>query len=173
MEKYFQIKSEIKEGMNFIVPGTKGKWIFIEFSFNEIVVETPEHEVITKPLSFLDNIILDIDFLDYTIVNSGNSDGWVITKDSSKPNYKSYECNLGNFSSLEDAKKYCVRFFMIARPVIFARSICNKTVRMGSGTWGEYHLLKRCLIDENIQIPNEILPSDDSNYMITVNGKKI
>ena len=148
----------IEEGMTFTVyQSTKDRlWKFIEFSGDEIVVETPDGEIVTKPVGFLKNIFLDVEFLDYNIVNSGNSDGWVITKKSSKPNYKGYECNLGNFRELESAKEYCVRFFMIARPETFSHTICNKMVRHESGTYHEWYLLKGCLEKENIPMPKEI-----------------
>ena len=111
--------------------------------------------------------------MDYTIRNSGNSDGWVITKDSNKPNYKRFECNLGNFSTLKSAKEYCVRFFMIKRPETFSHTICNKMIRKGSGTSSEWGLLKDCLMKENITIPTELKPSNDMNRMITFNGEII
>lgn len=149
----------IEEGMTFTVyQSTKDRlWKFIEFSGDEIVVETPDGEIVTKPVGFLKNIFLDVEFLDYNIVNSGNSDGWVITKKSSKPNYKGYECNLGNFRELESVK--------IARPETFSHTI--------SGTCHEYYLLKGCLEKENIPMPKEISSIDSYNCMIGFNGKII
>jgi len=168
----------LEEGMTFRTfhPNRSEKlYKFLEFSGNDLVIENPDKEVVTISMEhfFLNNIKLEINFLDYTIVNSGNSDGWVITKDSSKPNYKGYECNLGNFKELEDAKEYCVRYFMIARPEVFATSICRKTTKQGSGSYHEWYLLKRCLENEGIEIPSEIGPSNDMNCMITFNGRGI
>ena len=64
-----------------------------------------------------------VHFLDYEIVNSGNGDGFVITK----PKGKIHECNLGNYSTLESAKRDCVTHFMIARPEYFAAQILHRT----------------------------------------------
>jgi hypothetical protein len=65
-----------------------------------------------------------VKFLDYSIENTGNGDGWVI----SKPKGKDYECNLGNFNELNTAKKQAMMFFMIARPEIFSHSLVNRTL---------------------------------------------
>jgi len=165
--------------MNFRVftdcVGTSDLWKFLEFSGNDIVVENPKGEVESKPVDFLDSVILEVSFLDYTIVNSGNSDGWVITKVPSVFNdfkVENYEHNLGNFTNLEDAKESCVCYFMIARPQTFARTISNKMNKVG-GTYHEGFLLKDCLKREGIPIPSEIGYTNDSNCMITFNGKEI
>lgn len=175
MDKLKSILEIIEEGMTFTFYETTRErlWTFLEFSGDDIVVKNPDGEIMTKTLDFLKIIKLDVEFLDYNIVNSGNSDGWVITKRSNKPNYKMYECNLGNFSELESAKEYCVRFFMIARPETFAKTICNKIVRTNSGTCHEFYLLKTCLEKENIPIPSEITSVDSYNCMIGFNGKII
>lgn len=87
-------------------------------------------------------------FLDYTIVNSGNSDGWVITK----PEGQLYECNLGNYGSLDDAKRACVLYFMIARPDVFATTIYYRTIGIG-GQYMEFALLRSQLKKEQITLP--------------------
>ena len=180
MDKLKNILGIIEEGMTFTTyvhqHGRSKLWKFIEFSGDDVVVENPEGEILSKPQDFLGGIILEIQYLDYTIVNSGNSDGWVITKKPSVLNdfkIENYECNLGNFTELEDAKEYCVRFFMIVRPETFAKTICNKTVRTGSGTCHEYFLLEDCILKEGIEIPSEVKASKDMNFMITFNGKSI
>lgn len=91
-----------------------------------------------------------IKFLDYTIVNSENSDGWVITK----PSGELYECNLGNYDDLDSAQKDCIIYFMIARPEMFATQIHHLTT--GSQTWGSYSYFKRNLEIEGLNMPEEI-----------------
>ena len=124
---------------------------------------------ITVPMN--NGAIITVLFLDYEIVNSGNGDGWVLTKNSKTPGYQSYECHLGNFSTVEDAKEYSIRQFMIHRPETFSQTVCNKMVRTGSGTMHEWFLLKR----EAGHLPGftEIHSSCDMNSMITFNGKII
>ena len=168
-----KILEVIEENMNFRV--YKDYWKFIEHSGNDIVVINPNGQIEVKSVEFLDGVVLEVPYLDYTIVNSGNSDGWVITKVPSVLNdfkVKSYECNLGNFTTLEDAKEYCVRFFMIARPDTFAKTTCSKMVN-GHGTYHDYFLLKDCILKEGIEIPIEVKPSDDTNFHVTFNGKEI
>jgi len=174
MDKLKNILEILEEGMTFTFYETTRErlWKFIEFCGEDIVVENPDGEIVSKPIDFLKVINLDVQFLDYNIVNSGNSDGWVITK-RYQPNYKMYECNLGNFTELEDAKEYCVRYFMIARPETFAHTICNKMVKPKSGTMHEWYLLKKCLEKEGIPVPSEIGCTNDINCMITFNGKEI
>lgn len=101
-------------------------------------------------------------FLDYTIVNSGNSDGWVITK----PEGQLYECNLGNYGSLDDAKRACVLYFMIARPDVFATTIYYRTIGIG-GQCMEFALLIGQLKKEGIEIPKEL---KEENYVMYVKG---
>jgi len=57
-------------------------------------------------------------FLDYNITDTdtGNGDGIVLWK---KDNAKAYECHLGNYSNIEEAKRSAILFFMIARPEDF------------------------------------------------------
>ena len=173
MENFKRILENIEDGMIFRF--YKDYWKFIEHSGNDIVVENSDGKIEVKPVEFLDGVVLEIPFLDYTIVNSGNSDGWVITKVPSELNdfkVENYEYNLGNFTNLEDAKEACVCYFMIARPQTFAKTISNKMNKLG-GTYHEGFLLKSCLKRESIPIPSEIGYTNDENCMITFNGKII
>jgi len=168
-----KILEVIEEDMSFRI--YKDYWKFIEHSGNDIVVENSNGQIEVKPVEFLSGSVLEVIYLDYTIVNSGNSDGWVITKVPSELNdfkVKRYECNLGNFTNLEDAKEYCVRFFMIERPETFAKTTCSKMVS-GHGTYHDYFLLEDCLLKEGLEIPFEVKPSKDTNYHVTFNGKEI
>ena len=111
-----------------------------------------------------------VNFLDYRIVNTGNSDGWVITKSYAYENL--WECNLGNFSDLEVAKKWAVLNFMIARPDVFHASIVYRMQGMG-GSYHDGYLLQNQIEKENIPMPEEIGISFDANCMITFNGENI
>ena len=92
-----------------------------------------------------------IKFLDYTIISLGNNDGWVITK----PEGQLWECHLGNYGSLDDAKKSAILNFMIARPNIFTTTIHYRTIGNG-GQDSEFSLFKHQLEKENIDIPKEL-----------------
>ena len=92
-----------------------------------------------------------IRFLDYTIVNSGNNDGYVLMK----PNGQLWECHLGNYGSLNEAKKAAILHFMIARPHIFATTIYYRTIGIG-GQHCEFSLLKHQLDKEGIEVPEEL-----------------
>lgn len=109
----------------------------------------------------------NVKFLDYEIVNSGNGDGWVITKPSGKP----YECHLGNFNELETAKRYCVLNFMSARPADFSAQIIARMT--GSFIYHDGFKFKRVVGDENIEMPKEIGVSEDANCILTFKGEKI
>jgi uncharacterized protein (DUF2461 family) len=107
-----------------------------------------------------------VSYLDYEIVNSGNSDGWVITK----PQGKLYECNLGNYRTLESAKKDATLYFLAARPEVFARNVVNRMTG-DNGTYHEWFLLTGILQAESIAIPPELTCSNDINLSICFNGE--
>lgn len=112
-----------------------------------------------------------VNFLDYKITNTDNGDGWVLQKaEWSSENL--WECHLGNFTHLEDAKKWAVLNFMIARPEIFHASIIYRMQGMG-GSYHDGYLFIHQLEKENIRVPDELGISDDANCMLTFNGKKI
>lgn len=102
-----------------------------------------------------------IDFLDYTIINSGNRDGFVLTKDTGKL----YETHLGNYETLDDAKKSAVIYFMIARPEEFATQIARRAMG-GSGTYHEFWKFKSYLNSIEMELPEELVPGDGINFMI-------
>jgi hypothetical protein len=106
-----------------------------------------------------------VSYLDYEIVNSGNSDGWVITK----PQGKLYECNLGNYRTLESAKRDATLYFLAARPEVFARNVVNRMTG-DNGTYHEWFLLTGVLQAESIAIPTELTCSNDMNLSICFNG---
>ena len=110
-----------------------------------------------------------VKFLDYEIVNVNNSDGWVLLKPIE--NRERWECHLGNFAHLEDAKQAAVHQFMIARPDVFHSAIRYRML----GRFG-YHdgfLFKRTVEAAGIELPPEIGISQCSNCTLTFNGEKI
>ncbi len=109
-------------------------------------------------------------FLDYTIKNTGNGDGYVLFKHGKKS--KHYECNLGNFSKAVDARKAAVLFFMIARPEEFATHMYHLATGIG-GTCHSWYKFKDVCEKEKIKMPVEIVMSNDMNCLITFNGEKL
>lgn len=112
-----------------------------------------------------------IEFLDYHIIACTNGDGIVLSKDSKKKGYRLYECHLGNYSSVVDAKKAAIVYFMIARPEDFATNIFHRTGN--SRTCHEWFRLRDVLKKEKIAMPEEIVASNDGNMVITWNGETI
>jgi len=99
-------------------------------------------------------------FLDYVIVNTGNGDGFVLMKEGATD----YQCHLGNYATANDAKRYAIMFFMIARPQKFSRQIVNRIFGgSDNGCMLEYYTLESVLKDEGIPMPVEIVISDDMN----------
>jgi hypothetical protein len=109
-----------------------------------------------------------IKFLDYEIINSGNSDAYVLTK----PGGKLYECHLGNFHDLDNAKRTAIIYYMIARPEIFATQLARKAMGL-SGTYHEYYKLIKSIKNDGLEIPKEITPGDGINHMIYYNNEPI
>jgi hypothetical protein len=101
-----------------------------------------------------------VKFLDYEIVNTGNGDGWVLTKQSGAL----WECHLGNFHDVESAKKDAVHCFMIARPEEFSAQI-NARMR-GSQIYMDYFKFRDILEKEGIEIPPEIVHADGLNFTL-------
>lgn len=113
-------------------------------------------------------------FLDYTIKNSLNNDGLVLSKEGGK----SYETHLGNFGvgtkeNIDLCKQYATLHFMVARPEHFATIVTRKMKKSDSGTYHEYFTFKRVCEKEGVKIPSEITSSDDLNLMIFFNGKPV
>jgi hypothetical protein len=106
-----------------------------------------------------------VKFLDYKIINTGNSDGWVLQKE--KYTYDNlWESHLGNFSDVESAKKWAVLNFMIARPAVFHASVIYRMQGMG-GSYHDGFLFMAQLKKEDISVPDELGISNDANCMLT------
>jgi hypothetical protein len=113
-----------------------------------------------------------IKYLGYTIKNSLNNDGIVLSKE----NGSSYEYHLGNYGegtkeNIDFCKKDALIYFMLARPEHFANTLCRKIRKINSGTYREYYLLKSVLEKEGFVMPKEITAGDGRNSMIYFNGK--
>jgi hypothetical protein len=102
-----------------------------------------------------------VKFLDYEINNSGNSDGYVITKRGGEL----HETHLGNYSTLDDAQRSAVIHFMIARPKDFVNQIFLRAIGE-TGSYMEFFTFKRVLDREGIELPKEVTSGDHSNFMI-------
>lgn len=113
-------------------------------------------------------------FLDFEISNSGNSDGFVLLGNikGNKMWGEGNHFHFGNYSNIEDVKKRAIILFMMSRMEIFSSQVANRAQR-GRGCWGEFFLLRDVLKRENIEMPNEIKPSDCGNFMITFNKGEI
>ena len=113
------------------------------------------------------------DILGFLIRNTGNGDGYVLLSPETGP-LSSFggRTNLGNFSELEAARKEAVLGFMIERPLVFHRHLANR-ILYKSGCSHEYFLLATAVKTAGFQMPEEVRPSNDINFSITFNGKKI
>jgi hypothetical protein len=112
-----------------------------------------------------------IEYLDYIITNSPNEDGLVL----SKPTGVWYECHLGNFGTgtadnLNNAKRYALIHYMLARPILFAVVLANKVATFGSGTTSEYYTLTHAIRNDGLTVPPEVTISDDAGGLIWFSG---
>lgn len=102
----------------------------------------------------------EVNFLDYHIKMTG--DGLVLYK-----NGDLYECHLGNYSSVNQAKKAAIILFMIARPSEFHAQILNKVMRgNSSGCMSEWYKFKKVVEKEGLKMPEEITPIGSINFLI-------
>jgi hypothetical protein len=148
-----------------------------------------EREFITvvdkKKWFWLDNInhntrgntnIFEYKFLDYILRDTYNGDGIVLKKEKKA---SGYECHLGNYGkcegqgSIDLAKRAAVIFFMLARPEIFATTVFYRLMGNG-GQYHEWFLLRRALLEEGIDMPDELSkPIGGLNHQIGYMGKSI
>lgn len=114
-----------------------------------------------------------IKFLDYTIKNCLNNDGVVVLKEG----VYNYQCHLGNYGpgdeeSIDSAKMHCILYFMIARPEVFANTICNRAMG-GNGLFQEYYLFRSAVKNAGLPMPEEITCGGDLNCQVCYKDKKI
>ena len=111
-----------------------------------------------------------IKFLDYTITNSPNNDGLVLSKEG----VSDYECHLGNYGAgteenLTKCKRYALVYFMLARPHHFASNTASRLNGKSKGLFMEFHTLKQVCEKEGIELPVEVT-GDHMNSTICFNG---
>jgi len=116
-----------------------------------------------------------IHFMDYTIKNSLNNDGLVLSKEN---NDMDYESHLGNYGegtkeNIDFCKKDALLHFMVARPADFAITVVRKLRKMNSGTFHEYFILENVCKRENIELPLEVSCGDGENSMIYFNNEPL
>lgn len=117
----------------------------------------------------LENGRVVVKFLDYQIVNSGNGDGWVLTKKLEVAKF--YETHLGNFSNIISAKEDAIRQFMIARPQNFSAHLAHMLrSNCKHGAYMNYYMFKEVVEKLNMVLPDEIECGD--NLELIFNGKK-
>lgn len=107
-----------------------------------------------------------VKYLDYEIRNTWNGDGWVLCK----PDGELWECHLGNFTTVEDAKKYAIASFMIARPQIFHSSIRFRMFGDG-GSMHDYFLLKSTVEKLGLKMPADIKYKEMTFCILLEGGK--
>ncbi len=110
-------------------------------------------------------------FLGLKIKHTGNSDGYVLMFPEYDSATELWKCHLGNYSTLEDAQKSALFYFMMEYPADFNTHIHRKAL-YNSGT----HLIHTILCDvlkrEKITMPKEINRAEDGNGSILINGEK-
>ncbi len=116
--------------------------------------------IIKEPTKFP----FQMDFLDLEIVNSGNSDGFVVVKRCPLPIDGLWQGHLGNYSTLRGAMKGAFLYFMIARPQHFSSQIFHRLI--GTKTSHEWFTFTRVCEIEEIEIPKWMYISNDTNCTI-------
>lgn len=117
----------------------------------------PKH-VIEEPAEFP----FEMKFLDATIKNSGNSDGFVpVIYDFDGP--LGYQ-HLGNYSTLKSAMKGTFLHFLINRPGKFSSMIFRRMI--GNKTYHEWFTFKKVCEEEGVEIPKWIYISEDMNCTV-------
>lgn len=114
-------------------------------------------------------------WLGYTIKNSENSDGVVLSRRTDDAEL--YETHLGNFGNGDEesvlcAKHYALAHFLIRHPDEFSTGIARALCGHGGGHCHEWYSLRDVCKEEGIEIPEEITDIDPYNCMIAFNGKK-
>lgn len=102
-------------------------------------------------------------FLDYEIQEMLNGN-LILSKNATNP-----VPGCGHFGKdLESAKMAAIRLFMIARPKLFESSIFYR-MSGREGSYMEWHTFQNCLKDEGIEMPTDIMRSNDCNALIALN----
>ncbi len=136
------------------------------FSFGKACAARQLVETFTgsKLAVVLPAVVPDVEFLGFTIITSTNNDGIVLY-------HKPTSRHLGNYSSVDSAKEYAIRYFMIDRPAKFAKQIAARMA--GSFCCHDFYVLRDALNAEGFSVPATVKPSTCGNFTITFKGKKI
>jgi hypothetical protein len=110
----------------------------------------------------------ELEYLGFLITNTWNSDGYVL-QGKPKRGLPLWQCHLGNYQELDEAKKAALFYFMLDRPEKFATHIQHRAM-YGYGCSHEWFTLKTVLEKEGIEMPEEITHSNDANLCIVFNG---
>ena len=112
--------------------------------------------------------------LGFNIRNTGNSDGYVLMHPLADQDFSKYGwlCNLGNYGSLESARRDALIYFMIINADKFGHHIRNLIVS-GNGCHHEWFLLRDVLKKQELEMPEEVSHSDDTNFSILWNDKQL
>jgi len=100
-------------------------------------------------------------FLDMQIITCDNNDGIVLKVDN-------YHC--GNFTKIDQAKLYALRWFIMLRPETFGEAVINKMSKNKSGTMHEWYLFTKRLEGEGYEIPEGCEPINGLNMLIGYKG---
>lgn len=113
--------------------------------------------------TFRDN---PVRFLGYKMGKSGN-DGIVLARESPDAMHAlSYDSHLGNYKTIEDAKKAAVLYFMLARPEQFAgelASIISDRVR-GADLPIDWYRFKDAVKKAGFEMPEELTDGDGKPF---------
>lgn len=107
-------------------------------------------------------------FIGFEVRNTGNSDGYVLLGEQQNE-------HLGNYSTLEDAKRMAVIQYMYNRPNLFKTHITRRAL-YGRPTFHEFFTLKKSLLAdgfEEVLNSKEVEHSNDGNYGIVVCGQEL
>lgn len=114
-----------------------------------------------------------IKFLDFRIKNSANTDHLILLQDGPIEIRHMGFYGEATAENIQMCKRDALYLFMVLRPESFAQSLVRRLAGRGYGVYHEYFTLAKCCEKEGIEIPEEITPSNDANFMIHFNGQPI
>jgi len=103
----------------------------------------------------------EIPYLTFTLINSWNSDGWVLYN-----HHSMMHGHLGNFKTLDNVKKSALFHFMLRWRVDFMHIVHNMAM-YGCGIYHEWSTFEKVCNRECVEIPKEIHCSEDTNRSIS------
>lgn len=132
-----------------------GKEALIEYKGGWVTISSITKVRLTELPQLIENLKRRLEpfrekFLDYEIVNTWNSDGFVVVRNVKGKEYQ----HCGNYSTLDDAKDSAILYFMIARPEKFSSSIFHRLI--GTKTMHEWFTFKKVIEEEGLEMPEGI-----------------